>query len=365
VGVSANSIGVVFSIGLFACALAGCNHASAPLDAAGPVDAAAGPRADGTLTDWQTLGPMPEKRANHCAVAAGGYLVVLGGNQATAGGGFQSLATVQAAPLEPDGTLGPWQLAGKTPSAVSECTATSDGSRIYLVDGIYDGATDGGKVWSADLDEHGRLGPWTALGPLPPGTRVLYSTAWVLGGALYAMDSKLPEEGDVTLTLRASLQGGLGPFVESDWLPGFRGHPEYAFARGFVYVLGGYVAADAGDVVIAEVQGAPLSQDGTVGAPETAEALPAPTAFGTVTVVDNYLFLVGGKSAIFAADGSALVASTEVEASGALGGFTAQAALPEGRTSHATVLAGDFLYVTGGGYDGPGLDTVYAARVRR
>jgi hypothetical protein len=30
----------------------------------------------------------------------------------------------------------------------------------------------------------------------------------------------------------------------------------------------------------------------------------------------------------------------------------------------AVTLAGDFLYVSGGGYQGPGVDTVYAARVR-
>ena len=35
-----------------------------------------------------------------------------------------------------------------------------------------------------------------------------------------------------------------------------------------------------------------------------------------------------------------------------------------GYVAVALTLAGDFLYVTGGGYMGPGLDTVFAARVR-
>jgi Kelch motif len=320
--------------------------------------------ANGTLGAWRRLSPMPEPRANHCSVAANGYLVVIGGNHAVGdSGAFVNLDEVDVAKLNADGTLGAWQVAGKTPSPVSDCTATASGSTVYLVDGIFTDSTDQARVWSAPLSSSGKLGAWKALGALPANERVLHSEAWVSGGTLFAMVSKLPGDGDVTATIRASVAHGLGAWSESDWLPGFRGRPEYAFTGKYVYTLGGYESGDAGNPTVADVSGAPVAKDGSVGAPFSTTALPAPTTFGRVEAVDDYLFLVGGKPDIYA-PGVARVASARIAADGTLTAWTAEPSLPEPRTNEAAVVAGDYLYVTGGGSDGPGLDSVFVANVR-
>ena len=49
----------------------------------------------------------------------------------------------------------------------------------------------------------------------------------------------------------------------------------------------------------------------------------------------------------------------------ALGAWSAVSALPDGRSNHVSVLAGNWLYVTGGGNGGPGLDTVFVAQARK
>jgi hypothetical protein len=307
---------------------------------------------------------MPVPRANHCSVTVGGYLVVLGGNYMPDGGSsFVALDAVLVAPLHADGTLGAWSQAGSTPSPVSGCTAVASDNTIYLIDGIYDDASDEGQVYSAELSASGTLGSWTTRGPLPNGQDAFYSDAWVASDAtstLYAMDSSMT----LTAALRVPTSPSLGSWVEDDWLPGFLGRPEYAFTGDYVYAIGGYTMDDAGDnPAVTTVHAAPVEADGSIGAPFTTEPLPAPVTFGKAVAVDGWVFVVGGKASVYG-PGEASTRSSLVGAGGKLGTWTAQASLPQGRTDMALTLAGDFLYLTGGGYDGPGLATVCAARVR-
>jgi hypothetical protein len=331
-----------------------------------------GARANGTLGAWQTLDPMPLPRANHCAVAAGGYLVVIGGNYA-AEGGFVTTDEVDVAALNGDGTVGDWSQAGKTPLPVFECTAAASGSTIYLVDGIYCASptdcsspvpSDQGHMFSAELSASGTLGPWKSLGPLPKGQDAFYSNAWIATDAsstLYAMDART----NSTATLHVGTSPALGTWSDDDWLPGFLAHAQYAFTGAYVYVLGGYDSgADASLVTVAGVNGAPIEASGKVGAAFTTEDLPTPIAFGQAVAVDDWIFLVGGASDVFVGPGLATAQSSEVGAGGMLGIWGAQSSLPEGRRDQALTLAGDFLYLTGGGYTAGGLPTVFAARVR-
>jgi hypothetical protein len=336
----------------------------APSDAA-PPDAGPTTHANGTAGSWSTLAPMPLPRANHCSVAASGYLVILGGNYMPDGGtGFVNTDAVHVAALHSDGSLGAWAQAGTTPSPVNSCTATASGSTIYLLDGIYDDMTKGQQVWSADLSSAGVLGAWTSRGPLPAGKDILYSDAWVgtdSASTLYAMDAQLT--GGVA-ALHVALAPAFGTWAEDDWLPEFLGHPEYAFTGAYVYALGGYTADDAGDnPVLTSTNGAPIGSDGKVGTAFATTPIPAPTAFGKAAAVDDWIFLVGGKSSVFGS-GVPDVYSAKVASAGQLGAWGKQPSLPEGRTDMAMTLAGDFLYLSGGGFDGPGVDSVYAARVR-
>jgi hypothetical protein len=327
----------------------------------GSVDA--GPRANGTLGTWSSLAPMPLPRANHCAVAASGYLVVIGGNYEPDGGsGFVDIDTVNVAPIQGDGSLGAWTQAGTTPSPVSGCTATASGDTIYLVDGIYDDTSDQGQVVSAQLSTGGVLGSWTNLGPLPNGQDAFSTAAWIGSDSaktLYVMDSAT----SVTATLHVPTFPTFGTWVEDDWLPGFLGRPEYAFTGNYVYAMGGYLSTDAGNPSVTAVNGAPVASGGTVGAPFSTTSLPTDVTFGNGVAVDDWIFVIGGKTGLFTS-GVAGTYSASVGANGTLGAWQAQTSLPEGRTDMAVTLAGDFLYLTGGGYMGPGVATVYAARVR-
>jgi hypothetical protein len=190
----------------------------------------------------------------------------------------------------------------------------------------------------------------------------------VVNGALRAFNSRLPDQGDAISLMRAPIAGAsLGSWQESSWLKGFRGHPEYAFADlgaggAFVYALGGY--GNDATQVLTDGAGAALDASGAPGASFGVPALPKPTAFGQAIAVDDWVFVVGGKDGVLSGAGHADVFAAHVGPNGALGAWSTVASMPQGRTSHAMALAGDWLYVTGGGYDAGGLGTVFATRVR-
>jgi hypothetical protein len=336
--------------------------AAGPVGSSGTPAAATPTKATGEVGEWQTLEPLPTPRANHCSVAVNGYLVVIGGNYKPKGASsFVDLDDVEVAKIEDDGTLGPWKLAGHAPSALNSCTAATDGKDVFLVDAIFANDALGKVVRRATLSPDGALGEWQDMSALPDGVRVLYSVATVSSGALRAFRAKLPAEGDAVTLLRAPVDAPT--WQESSILTGFRGHPQYAITDSFVYALGGY-GGGADNGVLADGAGAPLDASGTPGAPVKVAPMPKPTSFGQAVVVDDWLFVVGGKDDVFAGAGRADVFAAQIAADGSVASWATKAPLPEGRTSHSLVRAGDFLYVTGGGYDAGGLATVFGARVR-
>lgn len=336
-------------------------------------------RATGALTAWNALPALPVARGNHCSVVANGYLVVIGGNHKPKGAkDFVTVADVHVAKLDADGNAGQWKLAGKLASPVSSCTAATDGKDVYVVDGIFDDAAvsaDPKKntVLRASLADDGTLGAWTEMGALPDGVRILYSDATVEGGALRAFFARLPDNGDGIALATAPVENGatLGAWQSSTWLPGFRGHPQYALAKpegakgaSYIYALGGYASGDKGNAVLADGAGAALDLEGVPGKSFPVRALPKPTSFGKAVAIDDWLFVIGGKDEVLTGKGRSDVFAAHIEAGGALGEWKVVAAMPEGRTSHAVAAHGDLVYVTGGGFDAGGLDTVWSARVR-
>jgi len=324
-------------------------------------DASTG-KANGTVGTWTTLGALPEPRANHCAAVVSGFVVVIGGNRKE-GAGFVKSDAILAAKLLDAGALAEWKQVGTMPSAVTECTATANAGTLFVSDGIFDVDTDGKQVLTASLSEAGVLTKPSVRAALPSTRRTLSSSAWYARDQLFAMSVKLPTDGDLVGTLRMT-NGDAPTFAQEDWLPGFRGRPQYAFTGSFVYVLGGYFGADKGNVTTDDVQGAPIDASGKIGSPFATQKLPEPTTFGQAIAVDDYVFVLGGRDAALGGTPRAEVYSAKIGADGKLSAWTKQASLPAPRTNFQVSLGGDFLFVTGGGADGPGLDTVFAARVR-
>ncbi|HEY5926604.1 MAG TPA: kelch repeat-containing protein, partial [Kofleriaceae bacterium] len=284
--------------------------------------------ATGELGTWQPVAALPTPRANHCSSAIEDWVLVIGGNH-MAGGSFVKTAEIHAARIA-DGVLGPWQLAGTLPSGVTECSATSNGRTLYVLDGLYDDASHGRQVWSAALDDTGQLGALASLGALPD--TVVSSEATVHEATLLLMDTRLPMNGNATVALRSPIAGALAWSVEELGID-FRAQAQYAFTADHVFTLGGY--HDPAQGAVADVFVAPIA-GGTASA---TTALPTAVGFGEAIGVDDWLFVAGGRATVFGAPGTAQVFAAQVGADGSLGGWR-ETALPMGRTNHELTLAG-------------------------
>jgi len=347
-----------------ALALIACGTSSEATDAgqeAGGPDASA-PRANGTVGAWETLAPLPHARANFCATVVGSYVVVIGGNYPD-DGGFTKLDEIDVAKFHDDGSLDAWQVAGHAPSPVTECTAAGSDGVLYLVDGIYDDTARQGHAFSGAMQSDGTVTLADMGGAFPAGVDFFDDLAFATTDRLFAVTSKLTG----SCALDSAPLGGTPAWTDVDWLDEFRGRPQWATATAggatYVYVLGGYSDADAGNVVLDTCAGASVSADGAAGASFSATSLPKPTTFGMAASADDFVFVLGGRDAIFGASPRADVISAQAGANGALGAWSAQPPLPSARSNGAAVVAGNFLYVLGGA-GSTTTDTVYAARVR-
>jgi hypothetical protein len=337
---------------LFMVSLLGCATTPPPADLA-----------TGAIATWQTAAPLPTPRANHCSAVIDDWILVIGGNHKE-GTSFVKTAEIHAAQVQADGSLGPWQLAGHTASPVSECNATSEGRKLYVIDGLYDTQTDGGQIWKGELDATGHFGALASIGRLPMGVIAISSKATVHDGTLLLMNTRVPNVevpamGDLTVTLRTRLDAIA--WSTDDWKIGFRAQAQYAFTYDFAYTLGGYHDPAVG--ALAETFAAPIGSDGAIGTPINTAPLPQPVAFGEAVAVDDWMFVVGGRAGVFGVPGTTNVYAASIAPDGSLGAWQTSA-LPMARTNHDVAIVGDYLVLTGGAVNGPGDTTVLTARVR-
>ena len=282
--------------------------------------------ATGELGAWQAGPALPTPRANHCSAAIDNWVLVIGGNYQS-NGTFVKTDEIHAAPL------------------------AADGRRLYVIDGLYDTDTDSRKVYTADLDAHGMLSPLASMTDLP--TIAISSEATVHGRDLVVMHSSL----DTDATGELSTPVTAPTWTTTDLGITFRAQPQYAFTATHAYTLGGYHDTSA---VLADAFVAPLA--GGPAVPTT--PLPTPTGFGEAVAVDDYVFLVGGRTQVFGGSGTTATYAAHIEAGGALEAWQPATALPMGRTNHDLVRVGDFLVLTGGATSGGGDATVLVSQVR-
>jgi N-acetylneuraminic acid mutarotase len=121
---------------------------------------------DGTLGNWRsTVRNLPQPRYKHAAVAANGYLFVLGG--ATSNDDVSDI--IYRAAVNADSTLGNWEPLSRTlPYPVEGHTAAVVNGYLYVIGGwggIPPRMRD--EVYKAAIDPEGNLGPWEPVVSLP------------------------------------------------------------------------------------------------------------------------------------------------------------------------------------------------------
>jgi hypothetical protein len=297
----------------------------------------------GACTPWKSTTPLPGARMGAGSAQAGGHLFLVGGSQ---DGIF--LDEVWSAPLLPEGGLGEWKATTPLPTGRHQAPVAVSGGYLYVVGGVVPACSGSCTAYStevlkAPLQADGTLGEWSVAGLLPDTFErhavVSHAgTLYVVGGGISSANSRT--------VFFASLQpdGTLGAWKRGPLLPqDVRGHAALVVGD-ILYVVGGTVPYLSHKAVYR----APLAADGGVGSWLTS-SLPYSCEHHTVETQGGYLYLVAGDCDTSSSTSRMdLIQYAPIGPTGALGTWTAQPRLEPGRWRHLSTVHGDFVYLLGG-----------------
>ena len=317
------------------------------------------------LETWQATANFTGPRASHAAVIAGNRIVLLGGYSVDPS--YTLFDDVQVASIGNDGliTAAGWQKTQPFKIARSGLAAVTDGKFVYISGGYSQQGTLA-DIQYARLNEDGTVGPWqtSSKAMLVPRSNHRMELIQTGQGKKYlAAIAGVGEIGADTVhfdhleVAEIATDGSVGEWKMCPFhLKGGRSAPATFVNASRLYVVGGW-----GDLLLSDVfndiQHAPLRPDGCADPwytnptgllmPLYGHTLALARAGGNTVAV-----VIGGNSG----NGnyaSAVQASALYPGSGTGRWYLSRTPVPSARWGHATVQYNDFVYVIGGAAHAP------------
>jgi hypothetical protein len=104
---------------------------------------------DGTLSNWQFTTSFQNERYDHCSVVHNGMIYIIGGDNRTT-----FFNDVQYAPINPDGTIGQWNITTPLPVAKGAHTSFVYNNYLFVTGGNSD------DVLYTLINQDGTIGQW-------------------------------------------------------------------------------------------------------------------------------------------------------------------------------------------------------------
>ena len=273
----------------------------------------------GTVASWVTTNTVTTARSNHASVAYNGYMYVLGGYDGT-----NYLNDVQYAPINSNGTLGTWHythnstddstsfVAGFT-TGRRAATVTVYGGYMYIMGGLGASATYLNDVQYAPINSNGTIGTWHYTHNSTDD-----STTFVSG------------------------------FTTARY-----GHTSTAY-NGYMYIMGGLGASAT---YLNDVKYAPINSNGTLGTWHyTHNSTDDSTSFvagfttarygHTSTAYNGYLYVVGGIDSSSAMYDD--VQYAPINSNGTIGTWQSTNGFNVSRFEHSMTVENGYMYILGG-----------------
>ena len=258
---------------------------------------------DGSLEEWQFTSNMTRDRYGVAAVAPGnGYIYAVGGGDV---GSAAAVTTTERAPINPDGSLGAWEILTSTlvhPRSWHNVVAPGNGY-LYALSG-YDSHNDTSYTSTeyCEIYADGTLGPWKELTATVKHTRDM-AGAVAYNGYIYIAggeDWNIGSDNTVEYA-KANADGTLGDFVVS---PSELNYARDTFGlvevSGFLYAIGGRQWGTVTGPDLDNVEVAKIQADGSVG-PWTVQhgRLPVGLGFASAEANDGYIYVVDHWNAYY------------------------------------------------------------------
>lgn len=244
---------------------------------------------DGSLGTWKLTSPMNTKRMFAAAVAANGYIYVIGGEKGT-DESKDLLQTIERAKILPDGSLGEWVLeTHKMNTNRRALVASYHNGWIYAFGG-YNGSFLK-DMERSKINPDGSLQEWILEGEEAKNERYIH------GGVIY---------------------------------------------KNFIYLFGGHKMTLEKATDTAEWT--TIYPDGKLGAWHNLPAMPTSRFAGGAIVLRDMVYIIGGQNTITLT----AVARAPIAEDGSLGEWLNDTPLPVGRVGVGLVTWNDVIYVIGG-----------------
>jgi len=247
---------------------------------------------DGSLSAWQLLPTMNEARGFFDGIVYRNHVYAVGGGNGPAG--HNLLRSVERAEIKSDGSLAPWAQEKQTLNLPRRCVKLFIvGDRMYASGGF--GGTLLDSLESAPIQTDGSLGPWQIEKNTHSAPRYVHA-AKSIGNVALAVGGHNEKEGvGLPLVEIAHIENNnLGNWQVSTPLHQGRYGLSLAHYGDFVYALGGLGGAD----FLRSVEKAKLNVDGTIKSWENTNPLSSARAnFGVVITKEN-IYIIGGTNQV-------------------------------------------------------------------
>jgi hypothetical protein len=354
---------------------------------------------DGTVPTWQTTTSLNTAIGFSAGTAMNGCIYSIGGKDS----GGTSLANVQYACPNADGTISTWYNAPNLSVATADLGATSYNGYIYGVGGwstsarattqfgfVDNGGSGSASAWGAttsfitarrghatlaynnhmyvlggrtpstylgdvqyaSLGDDGTLSAWhythnstddgtTFVAGFP--TARDYFSAAVYNGYMYIAGGYNGSYQNDVQYAPINSDGTLGNWVTANTSTSFTtardGHSMIAY-KGYVYIIAGY----DGSTAYNDVQYAPINSDGTLGTWAATTSFATARAFTSAQVYNGYMYIAGGSNGPAYND----VQYAPINSNGTVGSWAATTSFSGIRTEFGSAVYDGYFYIFGG-----------------
>ncbi|OYW86535.1 hypothetical protein B7Z17_00150, partial [Candidatus Saccharibacteria bacterium 32-49-10] len=292
-----------------------------------------GATGNGTVGTWNTTTSIATGRSGHTSVAYNGYLYVMGGlNDADV-----SLDDVRYAPLNANGTVGPWSATTSLPMGRSFHASVAYSGYMYSIGGS-DGYGQNSDVEYAPINADGTIGAWEQAGYFNTAREAHTSVAY--NGYLYVIGGSNGTALNDVQYAPINANGTIGSWTATTSFTTARSaHASVAY-NGYLYVIGG-----SNGTALNDVQYAPINANGTIGAWTPATSFATARFDHSSVAYNGYLYVVAGYNTGGLTD--VQYAPLNTNETGATQTDTSSY-FANPRYQHASVAYNGYLYITGG-----------------
>jgi hypothetical protein len=229
---------------------------------------------------------------------------------------------------------------------LTEIVQTSSGPYLYEMGG-FNASGVFANVDAAPINPDGSLGAWASQAALPYA--LAGATGGVIGNVLVVAGGNTGLViGDTSYSAVVGAGGAVTSWITGPTIGHSRMHAGSFVTGNTVYILGGF----DGQTVWNDIVKATVSADGTISSWTNAGTLPSPLSHFNIAFQDNFVYIGGGLNMSAYDDPPALTAVYRgvLGADGTIGQWTSMPALPEALATQASFLYGGYVYVAGGIY---------------